>query len=243
MEIDFSKNIKDSQNLGDIFSARKSQAHLNELSDNDFAYIEAGGTRDWDNKTVPRSLRHFPVSTEEEVAQSIKALEVSSLSSGMQIQIFDSIRLSGEKLGIKSEAGLPPWLKKKSDDKKSDDKKSDDKKSDDKKSDDKKSDDKDESKAELSEKQKKLPPAIQKSILEKQKKSGDKDSKEDSKEDPKEESDAMKMEKDDAMMKKMYSRMDEIDKARKDMDKEYAMIKDKLGAMMKKVKASSSKND
>ena len=232
MEIDFSKNIKDSQNLGDIFSARKSQAHLNELSDNDFAYIEAGGTRDWDNKTVPRSLRHFPVSTEEEVAQSIKALEASSLSSGMQIQIFDSIRLSGEKLGIKSEAGLPPWLKKKSDDKKSDDKKSDDKKSDDK-------DDKDESKAELSEKQKKLPPAIQKSILEKQKKSGDKDSKED----PKEESDAMKMEKDDAMMKKMYSRMDEIDKARKDMDKEYAMIKDKLGAMMKKVKASSSKND
>ena len=227
MEIDFSKNIKDSQNLGDIFSARKSQAHLNELSDNDFAYIEAGGTRDWDNKTVPRSLRHFPVSTEEEVAQSIKALEASSLSSGMQIQIFDSIRLSGEKLGIKSEAGLPPWLKKKSDDKKSDDKKSDDK------------DDKDESKAELSEKQKKLPPAIQKSILEKQKKSGDKDSKED----PKEESDAMKMEKDDAMMKKMYSRMDEIDKARKDMDKEYAMIKDKLGAMMKKVKASSSKND
>jgi len=53
----------------------------------------------------------------------------------------------------------------------------------------------------------------------------------------------MKMEEDDAMMKKMYSRMDEIEKARKDMDKEYAMIKDKLGAMMKKVKASSSEDE
>ena len=44
-------------------------------------------------------------------------------------------------------------------------------------------------------------------------------------------------------MKKMYSRMSEIDKARKDMDKEYAMIKNKLGAMMKKVKASSSESN
>ena len=42
---------------------------------------------------------------------------------------------------------------------------------------------------------------------------------------------------------KMYSRMSEIDKARKDMDKEYAMIKNKLGAMMKKVKASSSESN
>jgi len=243
MELDFSKNIQDSKDLGGIFQARKSQAHFNELPDSDFAYIEAGGKIDFNNRTVPRSLRHFPMSSKDEVAQSIKELEASSLSSGMQIAVFHNIHLRAEKLGMESQAGLPPWLEKKSDDKKSDDKKSGDKKSGDKKSDDKKSEDKsdkkDESKAELSKDQKKLPPAIQKSILEKQKKSGDKDKKED----PKEESDAMKMEKDDAMMKKMHSRMDEIDKARKDMDKEYAMIKDKLGAMMKKVKASSSEND
>ena len=238
MELDFSKNIQDSKDLGGIFQARKSQAHFNELPDSDFAYIEAGGKIDFNNRTVPRSLRHFPMSSKDEVAQSIKELEASSLSSGMQIAVFHNIHLRAEKLGMESQAGLPPWLEKKSDDKKSDDKKSGDKKSDDKKSEDK-SDKKDESKAELSKDQKKLPPAIQKSILEKQKKSGDKDKKED----PKEESDAMKMEKDDAMMKKMHSRMDEIDKARKDMDKEYAMIKDKLGAMMKKVKASSSEND
>ena len=53
----------------------------------------------------------------------------------------------------------------------------------------------------------------------------------------------MKMEEDDAMMKKMNSRMSEIEKARKDMDKEYAMIKNKLGAMMKKLKANPSKDD
>ena len=67
--------------------------------------------------------------------------------------------------------------------------------------------------------------------------------KEESKEKPKEKSEAVKIEEDDAMMKKMYSRMSEIDKARKDMDKEYAMIKNKLGAMMKKVKASSSESN
>ena len=227
MELDFSKNIQDSKDLGGIFQARKSQAHFNELPDSDFAYIEAGGKIDFNNRTVPRSLRHFPVSSKDEVIQSIKELEASSLSSGMQIAVFNNIHLRAEKLGMESQAGLPPWLEKKSEDKKSGDK----------------SDKKDESKAELSKQQKKLPPAIQKSILEKQKKSGDKDEKKDSKDEPKEESDAMKMEKDDAMMKKMYSRMDEIKKARKDMDKEYAMIKDKLGAMMKKVRASSSEND
>ena len=242
MELDFSKNIQDSKDLGGIFQARKSQAHFNELPDSDFAYIEAGGKIDFNNRTVPRSLRHFPVSSKDEVIQSIKELEASSLSSGMQIAVFNNIHLRAEKLGMESQAGLPPWLEKKSEDKKSGDKKSEDKKSEDKKSGDK-SDKKDESKAELSKQQKKLPPAIQKSILEKQKKSGDKDEKKDSKDEPKEESDAMKMEKDDAMMKKMYSRMDEIKKARKDMDKEYAMIKDKLGAMMKKVRASSSEND
>lgn len=36
-------------------------AQVNELPDSSFLYIEAGGTKDEDGKTVPRSLRHFPV--------------------------------------------------------------------------------------------------------------------------------------------------------------------------------------
>ena len=119
MELDFSKNIQDSKDLGGIFQARKSQAHFNELPDSDFAYIEAGGKIDFNNRTVPRSLRHFPVSSKDEVIQSIKELEASSLSSGMQIAVFNNIHLRAEKLGMESQAGLPPWVEKKSEDKKS----------------------------------------------------------------------------------------------------------------------------
>ena len=37
------------------------QADQNDLPDSAFAYIEDGGTKDSGGKTVPRSLRHFPV--------------------------------------------------------------------------------------------------------------------------------------------------------------------------------------
>jgi len=35
-------------------------AYVNNLPDSAFAYIESGGSKDEENKTVPRSLRHFP---------------------------------------------------------------------------------------------------------------------------------------------------------------------------------------
>lgn len=38
-----------------------SSAEINDLPDSDFAYIEPGGSKDSGGKTVPRSLRHFPV--------------------------------------------------------------------------------------------------------------------------------------------------------------------------------------
>ena len=38
-----------------------SRAFLNDLPDSAFLYIEVGGEKDEDGKTVPRSLRHFPV--------------------------------------------------------------------------------------------------------------------------------------------------------------------------------------
>lgn len=36
-------------------------AYINDLPDSAFLYIEPGGTKDSEGKTVPRSLRHFPV--------------------------------------------------------------------------------------------------------------------------------------------------------------------------------------
>jgi HK97 family phage prohead protease len=41
--------------------ADMSAADINDLSDDQFAYIEPGGTKDDSGKTTPRSLRHFPI--------------------------------------------------------------------------------------------------------------------------------------------------------------------------------------
>lgn len=41
--------------------AAMAAADINDLPDSDFAYIEPGGTKDSSGKTVPRSLRHFPL--------------------------------------------------------------------------------------------------------------------------------------------------------------------------------------
>lgn len=243
MELDFSKNINDASGLKGLLAAETAKNEVNLLPDSEFAYIEEGGNTDSFNRTVPLTLRHFPIASEGQIISSLEALEASNLSEELKFDILDRIEAKAKKMNVKLDKDNAMMKKRyamKMEKEKAMKMKEEKAKMGETGCAEK-------SEAELTEKQKKLPPAIQKSILEKQKKSGksDKgeDSKEDSKEEPKEKSDAMKMEEEDAMMKKMYSRMDEIEKARKDMDKEYAMIKDKLGAMMKKVKASSSENE
>lgn len=200
MELDFSKNINDASGLKGLLAAETAKNEVNLLPDSEFAYIEEGGNADSFNRTVPLTLRHFPIANEAQINSSLESLASSNLNQELKNEIFEKIESKAKKLKVEiSESAMPPWLKDKKDEKKSE--KNGDKKDGDKKDDNKKE------------------------------------------EEPKEKSDAMKMEEDDAMMKKMYSRMDEIEKARKDMDKEYAMIKDKLGAMMKKVKASSSEDE
>ena len=200
MELDFSKNINDASGLKGLLAAETAKNEVNLLPDSEFAYIEEGGNADSSNRTVPLTLRHFPMANEAQINSSLESLASSNLNQELKNEIFEKIESKAKKLKVEiSESAMPPWLKDKKDEKKSE--KNGDKKDGDKKDGEKKE------------------------------------------EEPKEKSDAMKMEEDDAMMKKMYSRMDEIEKARKDMDKEYAMIKDKLGAMMKKVKASSSEDE
>jgi HK97 family phage prohead protease len=45
---------------GTSLKAEWTAAYINDLPDAAFAYIEAGGEKDSDGKTTPRSLRHFP---------------------------------------------------------------------------------------------------------------------------------------------------------------------------------------
>jgi hypothetical protein len=42
-----------------------STAYINDLPDSAFLYIESGGRKDEDGKTVPRTLRHFPIYDDE----------------------------------------------------------------------------------------------------------------------------------------------------------------------------------
>jgi hypothetical protein len=168
MELDFSKKINDSSELKGLLAAEQHRAEISVLPDSEFAYIEAGGRIDGFNRTVPLTLRHFPILDEATINKSIASLITSRIPQGLKVEIFEKISLKAQKLGVViSESAMPPWLKEK-DDKKSDDKKSDDKKSDDKKSDDKKSDD---DKDKKKESKAGLPP-----WLEKNKKSDDKES-------------------------------------------------------------------
>ena len=247
MELDFSKNINDASGLKGLLAAETAKNEVNLLPDSEFAYIEEGGNTDSFNRTVPLTLRHFPIASEGQIISSLEALEASNLSEELKFDILDRIEAKAKKMNVKLDKDNAMMKKryamKMEKEKAMKMEKEKAMKMKEEKAKMGETGCAEKSEAELTEKQKKLPPAIQKSILEKQKKSGKSDKGEDSKEEPKEKSDAMKMEEEDAMMKKMYSRMDEIEKARKDMDKEYAMIKDKLGAMMKKVKASSSENE
>jgi nitrite reductase/ring-hydroxylating ferredoxin subunit len=43
-----------------ICKATWTTAHIDDLPDSSFLYVEGGGTKDSDGKTAPRSLRHFP---------------------------------------------------------------------------------------------------------------------------------------------------------------------------------------
>ena len=91
MELNFSKNIKDSESLNKLLSDRNDQSRLNNLSDKDFAYIEAGGQKGRDEKTAPRSLRHFPMANLEDVEKSISELKASSLSENLKSKISETL--------------------------------------------------------------------------------------------------------------------------------------------------------
>jgi HK97 family phage prohead protease len=51
--------------------AELSSKTINDLPDSDFAYIESGGTKDSEGKTVPRDLRHFPIHDEAHVRNAL----------------------------------------------------------------------------------------------------------------------------------------------------------------------------
>lgn len=75
---------------------------INDLPDSDFAYIENGGKKDDGGKTVPRSLRHFPIHDAAHVRNALARLPQSKLSSSQKATALRKIRSAAKKFGIKT---------------------------------------------------------------------------------------------------------------------------------------------
>lgn len=76
--------------------AAMSTKSVNDLPDDQFAYIEPGGTKDSGGKTVPRSLRHFPI---DDAAHVRNALARAS-SSPFGNKAMPKIRAAAKKFGV-----------------------------------------------------------------------------------------------------------------------------------------------
>ncbi len=76
--------------------AELSSADINNLPDSDFAYIEAGGTKDSSGKTVPRSLRHFPIHDAAHVRNALARASQSPFGA----KAMPKIRAAAKKFNI-----------------------------------------------------------------------------------------------------------------------------------------------
>lgn len=76
--------------------AEMNTAAINELPDSDFAYIEPGGKKDDSGKTVPRSLRHFPIHDAAHVRNALARASQSPYGE----KALPKIRAAARKFGI-----------------------------------------------------------------------------------------------------------------------------------------------
>jgi HK97 family phage prohead protease len=81
--------------------AAMSTAEINDLPDSDFAYIEPGGKKDSDGKTVPRSLRHFPVNDAAHVRNALARAPQSPFGP----KAMPAIKAAAAKMGIGEQKG------------------------------------------------------------------------------------------------------------------------------------------
>lgn len=74
-----------------------SAADLNNFDDSDFAYVEPGGTKDKDGKTIPRSLRHFYVGDAAHVRNALARAPQSPFGE----KAMPAILAAAKKFGVK----------------------------------------------------------------------------------------------------------------------------------------------
>jgi hypothetical protein len=76
------------------------RAEINDLPDSDFAYIESGGEKDDQGKTVPRSLRHFPIHDAAHIRNALARLPQSTLSAEGKAKARRKIEAAARREGI-----------------------------------------------------------------------------------------------------------------------------------------------
>jgi HK97 family phage prohead protease len=89
-------NAGRSAGMGAETRAQLATADINDLPDSDFAYIEPGGTKDASGKTVPRSLRHFPVHDKAHVQNALSRAPQSPFGA----KAMPKIRAAAAKFGV-----------------------------------------------------------------------------------------------------------------------------------------------
>ena len=82
-----------------LSAAAMSSAAINDLRDDQFAYVEPGGSKDADGKTVPRSLRHFPIHDEAHVRNALARAPQSPFGD----KAMPAIRRACKRFGVRWE--------------------------------------------------------------------------------------------------------------------------------------------
>jgi uncharacterized protein len=75
--------------------AQLSSSAINSLPDGDFAYIEPGGKKDDSGKTIPRSLRHFPVHDAAHTRNALARMSQSPFGPKAKSKIMAAARKFG----------------------------------------------------------------------------------------------------------------------------------------------------
>lgn len=96
--------------------AQWTTAYVNSLPDSSFAYIEDGGTKDGEGKTVPRSLRHFPYKDAEgkvdlpHLRNALSRLPQSDLSDAAKAEARTVLEAAARKADVGQNAAPDPEI-------------------------------------------------------------------------------------------------------------------------------------
>src|SRR5487761_604681 len=80
--------------------AQMATADINDLPDDQFAWIAPGGVKDASGKTVPRSNRHLPVHDKAHAANALARLPQTDIPAAAKAQALVKIKAAAKRFGV-----------------------------------------------------------------------------------------------------------------------------------------------